>query len=145
MKVNLQFSKEILMSNDIRQFTNAILPIMIRKFLTFLQCFGTCVSKKTNYDWILRLKQNMKIRVSWLVNVLAIMATLPMANAEKYKDASIPGLELCKEFKAYLERHPEKALFCELIPDPLFKNFRLPDLKPAPRGLGERVFFRLVR
>ncbi len=61
---------------------------------------------------------------------------------EKYKSQSIPGLELCKEFKAYLERHPDEVLYCGLIPDADFKDFRLPELKPAPRGLGERITFQ---
>ncbi len=64
--------------------------------------------------------------------------------AEVYIDESNPYLELCKEFKAYLERHADKQLYCELVPDPEFKEFKLPKLEPAPKGLGERIFIQSI-
>jgi len=52
---------------------------------------------------------------------------------------SNPYLQLCKDFKTYIERHADKPLYCELIPDEAFLNFRLPNWQPAPEGLALRI------
>lgn len=59
--------------------------------------------------------------------------------AEVYEDHSNPNLQLCKDFKAYLERNVGKPLQCGLVADEQFKGFRLPNLQPAPEGLGLRI------
>ncbi len=59
--------------------------------------------------------------------------------AESYEDHSNPNLQLCKDFKAYLERNVDKPLQCGLVADEQFKDFRLPKLQPAPEGLGLRI------
>ena len=52
--------------------------------------------------------------------------------------------ELCKEFKAYVERQGNRPLCKGLLPDPEFKDFDLPKLQPAPKGLGERLWIQAV-
>lgn len=59
--------------------------------------------------------------------------------AEAYEDHSNPNLQLCKDFKAYLERNMDKPLQCGLVADKQFKDFQLPKLQPAPEGLGLRI------
>ncbi|MGI1999415.1 hypothetical protein [Shewanella frigidimarina] len=59
--------------------------------------------------------------------------------AEVYEDHSNPNLQLCKDFKAYLERNVDKPLQCGLVADEQFKDFRLPKLQLAPEGLGLRI------
>lgn len=59
--------------------------------------------------------------------------------AEKYIDRSNPNFELCKEFKLYIERHADKPLYCGLVEDSEFKDFRLPKFKEAPAGLGMKL------
>jgi hypothetical protein len=59
--------------------------------------------------------------------------------AEVYQDHSNPNLQLCKDFKAYLERNVDKPLQCGLVADEQFKDFRLPKLQLAPEGLGLRI------
>jgi hypothetical protein len=59
--------------------------------------------------------------------------------AEAYEDHSNPNLQLCKDFKAYLDRNVDKPLQCGLVADEKFKGFRLPKLQPAPEGLGLRI------
>lgn len=53
-----------------------------------------------------------------------------------------PYLPLCQEFKAYLQRNHAKQLHCGLVPDPEFKEFRLPVYKLAPEGLGLRLMLQ---
>lgn len=56
-----------------------------------------------------------------------------------YGHGSNPYLPLCKEFKDYLERHADEPLYCDLIPDKEFSDFRLPKWQPAPEGLPLRI------
>lgn len=57
----------------------------------------------------------------------------------EYFFQSNPYIPLCIEFKAYLERHADQPLFCDLVPDAAFTDFRLPKWEPAPEGLGLRI------
>lgn len=59
--------------------------------------------------------------------------------SEVFRDESNPNLQLCKEFKAYIERHADEPLYCGLIPDEKFADFHLPNWEPAPDGLGLRI------
>ncbi len=76
-------------------------------------------------------------------NIFLFIITTSMCSslswAEAYEDNSNPNLQLCKDFKAYLERNKDEPLQCALVADAKFKDFRLPNLEPAPKGLGLRI------
>ncbi|BAJ03348.1 hypothetical protein [Shewanella violacea] len=76
------------------------------------------------------------------ISILLIIAASLYSSfswSEAYEDHSNPNLQLCKDFKAYLERNKDIPLKCGLVIDKKFKNFDLPKLQPAPDGLGLRI------
>ena len=75
---------------------------------------------------------------------LCFIATQGLADQYKdeYEMRSNANLELCHEFKAYLDRHLDKPLYCGLIADEEFEDFRLPVMKDAPPELGDRLWIQ---
>ena len=69
-----------------------------------------------------------------LLLIIVTSIITPLSWAEAYEDNSNPNLQLCKDFKAYLERNKDEPLQCALMEDAQFKDFRLPTLEPAPKA-----------
>jgi len=93
------------------------------------------------------LKKN---QIAWLKNRNKCKDKLCLSGAYRRKIGSLsevfryghlsnPNLPLCEEFKAYLERNANEPLYCDLIPDEAFSDFRLPKWEPAPEGLPLRI------
>ncbi len=81
----------------------------------------------------------MEYMKNTLLLIIATSMYSSLSWAEAYKDNSNPNLQLCKDFKAYLERNKDEPLQCALVADAQFIDFRLPTLEPAPKGLGLRI------
>ena len=71
--------------------------------------------------------------------LMSIFLFSPVIISEEYIDKSNPNLGLCKEFKHYLEKNADKHLYCGLVNDPAFSDFRLAAFEPAPEGLGLKL------
>ncbi|WP_232426698.1 tetratricopeptide repeat protein [Teredinibacter turnerae] len=49
-----------------------------------------------------------------------------------------PNLQLCEDFLDYLNRNAHLPLYCDLVEDPEFTDFKLPVMKPAPDDMPFR-------
>lgn len=89
---------------------------------------------------LLSARRKLGILIALVLPSFLVQSLEPKSENYSYGGKTNLNLEICTDFKQYLEKHANNALYCGLVEDVDFPDIKLPKLTPAPEGLGTRLF-----